>query len=796
MLYNYLKIAIRSILKNRLFSFINVFGLSFSIATGVIIIMLLADQYSFDAFNSEADRIYRVNYSRSDQDSFIAGVATTPMPLGEELTKRYPGVEDYTRLYRGFGNDWIKIMQDVNVPISGFFADPNALEMFQYELEHGDIQTALVEPYSVVITRETAQKLFKQENPLGEFITVGELGSYKVTGLLKPIDGKSHIKFDALASMSTTETLLKQGILEYPMDNWRNRSRGWTYLKLEAGVTAATIEDHLATISHEQYDQIEDMDATFFLQNLRQINPGPLMGNQIGPGMPMIMVWFLAALALVVIISSAFNYTNLSIARSLGRAREVGVRKVFGAVRAQIFIQFLMESVVIAFLAYLFSVAIVYFLRPIFLELNFSQLLEFDLRQSVDVYIISLGFAMLVGMLAGALPAWFHSSVKALQALKDLNGIKMFSRLGFRKLLIVVQFSLSLFLVITVWLIYNQLNYMVTKEYGFNADNNVIIQLYKSPRERLMTELQQYSNLTNVAAAGFTPASGTSSDRIIEQGETELTFNVHYVDEHYLDNMGIELLAGRNFGPTGYDRKVLLNEKAVDILGLSSSFEALGHSLDLRSDSLNFEVIGVVEDYHHETLLSEIKPLMMIYDPTEFNILHVKVNAQDYEEAIANIEKAWSTVNPGLQIEYKLLSEEIAFFANLLFGDMAKIITFISFLAILISCLGLLGMVVFSMQSRIKEVSIRKVLGATNQVLVMLLSKGFLKLMVISVVLTLPLAWWVNNAWLDSIAYRVEIGWEVLFFSILLVSAVGIVVIGSQTWKTANTDPAAVLRDE
>ena len=796
MLFNYLKIAFRSILKNRLFSFINVFGLSFSIATGVIIIMLLADQYSFDAFNSDADRIYRVNYTRSDQDSFVAGVATTPMPLGEELSSKYPGIEDYTRLYRGFGNDWIKIMQDVNIPISGFFADPNVLSLFHYKLEYGDPNTALVEPYSVILTRETANKMFRQENPLGEFIEVGDLGNYKVTGILADLEGKSHIKFDALASMSTTESLFKQEVLQYPMNNWRNRSRGWTYLKLEPGVEPATIEEYLDAISHEQYDPIDNMDADFFLQNLRAINPGPLMGNQIGPGMPLIMVWFLAGLALVVIISSAFNYTNLSIARSLSRAREVGVRKVFGAVRAQIFIQFLMESVLIASLAYVFSVVIVYFLRPIFLELNFSQLLEFDLRQSFDVYFISLGFALLVGVLAGVLPAWFHSSVKALQALKDLTGVKVFSRLGFRRFLIVAQFSLSLFLVITVWLIYNQMNFMVTKEYGFNADNNVVIQLYKTPRERLVTELEQYSNLMNVSAAGFTPASGTSSDQIIKKGEEELSFNVHYVDENYLDNMNLNLIAGRNFERSGFERKVILNQKAVDIMGFGSSVDAVGKSLDLRSDSLDVQVIGVVEDYHHETLLSEIKPMMMIYDPSEFNILQVKINSGSYEEAIRNIEEAWAAVNPGLQIEYKLLSDEIAFFADLLFGDMTKIIAFISFLAILISCLGLLGMVIFSMQSRIKEVSIRKVLGATNQVLVYLLSKGFLVLMGISILITVPLAWIVNDAWLSSIAYRVSISWEVMFFSILLVSAMGVVVIGSQTWRTANTNPARVLRDE
>ena len=589
---------------------------------------------------------------------------------------------------------------------------------------------------------------------------------------------------------------MKQGTLDSSLDTWLDRSRGWTYVKLEPGVSPASIESHLDVLGHAQYDEIENMDATFFLQNLGAINPGPMMGNQIGPGMPIVMVWFLVALALIVIISSAFNYTNLSIARSMGRAREVGVRKIFGAVRKEVFVQFLMESIVIAIVAYGFSMVIVQFLRPVFLELNFSQLLDFDLHQSMSVYLINLAFAMAVGLLAGVLPAWFHSSVKALQALKNLSGVKVFSRLGFRKFLIVVQFSLSLFLVMTVWLIYNQMNYMISKEYGFDADNNIVIQLFDSPRDRLTAELSKYPSLVNVSAAGFTPASGTSSERVIEQGEEEKKINVHYVDEHYLENMDIALLAGGNFVNTVYERKVLLNEEAVEALGFTSAYDAVGQSLDLRDDSLNIEVIGVIASYHHETLFSEIKPLMLMYEPSQFNILQVKINSANYQTAIEDIEAAWATVNPSLQIEYKLLSEEIAFFADMMFGDMTKIIGFISFLAILISCLGLLGMVVFSTQSRIKEVSIRKVLGASSQLLVYLLSKSFLKLMGIAMVLTAPLAWWVNNAWLNFIAYRVDIGWEVLVFSMLIVSIMGVLVIGSQTWRTANANPSSVLRDE
>jgi len=795
MLYNYIKIALRNIKKHKLFSFINVFGLSFSLAICMIIIMLLADQYSYDAYNTQSDRIYRINHTRSDMDDIISGMATSPMPLGEELKSNYTGIESYTRLYRGFGNSWVKLMQDVNIPLSGFYADPNVFEIFQYDFAFGEAKTALVEPYSVVITYETAEKLFREANPIGELIKVGNLGSYKITGVLKKMENKSHIKFDGLASMSTLPGLEKQEIMPPSTDNWRNRTRGWTYIKLEKETTVPVVESNLAQISIDQYGEMDDMDATFYLQNIRDISPGPIMGNAIGPGIPMMFVYFLSGLAFVIIVSACFNYTNLSIARSLTRAREVGVRKIFGAVRYQIFFQFLMESIIVAILAFGVSLIIVQFLEPAFLELNFSQLLDLDLNNSPNIYLLCLGFSVFVGVLAGILPAMFHSSVKALQALKNLSGVKVFSNVGLRKLLIVAQFSLSLFLVITVKLIYNQMNYMVDKEYGFNTDNNLVIKLNTTSAEKLKSELLTYSNIVNVTAAGFTPASGTSSTINVVIREEEKELNIFEVDEDYVENMGLEIVAGQNFTGSMRNEKLVINEKAANFLGFFSSLDAIGQTV-LLNDTVRYEIIGVLKDYHHETLLSKIRPLALIYDPEGFSILQVKVNSNNYENAIENIEQAWASVNPGLMIEYKLLSDEIAFFTDIMFGDLSKIISFISFLAIVIACLGLMGMVVFSTQTRLKEVSIRKVLGASNQMLVYLLSKGFIKLLGVAILISVPLSWFVNDLWLQFIAYRVNIGADVILFGVLLVSILGILVIGSQTFKAANTNPAEILRNE
>lgn len=757
--------------------------------------MMLADQYSYDAYNTQSDRIYRVNHTRNDLDAVISGMATSPMPLGEELKTKYTGVASYTRLVRGFGNGWVKLMQDVNIPISGFYADPNVFETFQYELETGNAKTALVEPYSVVLTKEMAEKLYNDGNPIGQLIKVGDLGSYKVTGVLKELEGKSHIKFEGLASISTIDGLEKLEKFPKTMGSWRNRSRGWTYLKLESGVSSVDIEANLAQISHDQYKDMDDMDAGFFLQNLRAINPGPLLGNQIGPGLPMIFVYFLAGLAFVIMLSACFNYTNLSVARSMSRSREVGVRKIFGAVRSQIFIQFLMESIVISVLAFVFSLGIVHFLKPVFLSLNFSQLLDWNLNESVGIYLLCFCFALFVGVVAGVLPATFHSSVKAIEGLKNLAGVKVFSKMGMRKFLIVSQFSLSLFLVITVKLIFNQMDFMIAKDYGFNADNNLVITLNNSDPDKLKRELLTYSNVSSVSAACFTPASGTSSeDHVIINGE-EKTLHFFYTDEDYAENMGLEMVSGNFFSKSVREEKVVINEKAIDFLGYENAFDAVGQIIMLN-DTVSHEIIGVVKDYHFESLISEIKPLVFAYDPEEFGILQVKINSSNFEAAVSDINAAWTAVNPALQIEYKLLSDEVTFFTDLMFGDLSKIIGFVSFLAIIIACLGMMGMVVFSTQVRLKEVSIRKVLGASNQMLVYLLSKGFLKLLGIAILVSVPFSWFVNNLWMDFIAYRVGIGADVILFAVIAVSTLGILVIGSQTIKAANSNPADILRDE
>lgn len=794
MLFNYLKTGLRAIFKQKLFSAINIFGLSFSLSVCMVIIMLLADQFSYDRFNTNHDNIYQVNIARFDEP-IIKGMATTPLPLGPKMKNEHSQVLEYARFIRGFGNNWINIMQDVNIPVSGFFADPEVLNVFQYELAEGNPNLALNEPYQVILTHETALKLFGKTAVLGETIKVGELGTYQVTGVMKPIEGKTHIKFDALASMASYEALVKLEVKENMKDNWSNRWNSWNYVQLAPGANKTAIESYLAELSAKQYEEQENDIPSFYLQKITEINPGPMVGNAIGPGIPMIFVYFLAGMALVIILSACFNYTNLSLARSLNRAREVGVRKVFGATRLQIIAQFLAESVLISVFAFVFSLGVLSFIKPIFLELNFSQLLDWDLSQSLEVYVLCFGFSVFVGLAAGIVPSFFHSSVRAMEALKSLAGVKVFSKMGMRNFLIVSQFALSLFLIITVKLVYNQMNYMIQTDYGFDAENIVVVRLNGADPQLLQNEIEKYPNLISSSLANFVPATGTSSTDDVTFNEQQYTFNRMSVDHAYIENMGLELIAGTGLIDGQEENQVVINESAAKTLQFEFPRDAVGKRL-WRSDSTTTTIVGVVADYHHETMFSSISPLMLYNDPERLSILQVRVNATNFSTALVDIEQAWATVNPDLQIDYKVMNEEIAFFAELIFGDLSKIVTFISILALIIAALGLMGMVVYAMQVRMKEVSIRKVLGSTNGQLIYVLSRKFLKLLCIAIVISLPLTYFINGLWLDAIAYSVSLTVGVILFGVAIIVLLGALVVGSQTWKTANMNPSEVLRYE
>lgn len=800
MLQNYFKIAIRNLLKHKSFSIINIFGLALSMSVCIIIIMLVSDQKSVDRYNSKRENIYRINTIRTDSDNLFNTFATAPLPFAEKLTSEYSGVEQAVRIRRGFGNDWIGIDQNVNIPIGGFFVDPEFINLFEFELESGLPEAALSNPNSVVLKKETAQKLYGDKDPIGEIIKVGEMGEYIVTGVLKDQQGKSHIKFDALASLSSLIQLEKDSVLRASVNNWRNHTSGYVYIELQDGSSPQKVINNMAEINREIYSDMDDHNLRFKLQHLMSITPGPILGNDIGPTLPLMIVYFLAGLAIIIMISASFNYMNLSIARALTRAKEVGIRKVAGATRKQLILQFLSESVLLSFAALVVSHVILLILKPAFDSLNLTQLLHWDLSENITVHLIIVCFTILIGIVSGLIPAFILSSFQPIKVLKDLSGIRLFSKMGIRKTLIVAQFSLSLIFIISVTLVFNQLQLMLSANFGFTTEDIINVRLNDADFEQYKTELGKSTAIQNISGATHIPGAGTwwSADTWKDPSdEAPIETGFFYVDENYIDMLDLELIAGTNFKqmiPAA--NEIIINEKAVNEFGFSSPHEALGQVLYDDDTTTELHIVGVLKDYHYLMLVMQISPMYLRYNPERINFAHVKLFNENKEAGFSAIERSFSEITDGNKVSYKYFDAELKEYYEFIFGDLVRIVGLTSLLALTIACLGLLGIATYSIETKIKEVSIRKILGATDKQLIYQLSIGFVLMLLVAVVVSVPLAWLLNSLWLEQIAYRVTIDFGVISFGVLILLIFGIITIGSQTYRASTVSPVDNLRNE
>jgi putative ABC transport system permease protein len=806
MFFNYLKTALRSLLRHRFFSAINIFGLSVAMALSMVIIMLVADQMMYDRYNTKRDRIYRINsIPISSKGERSSETATTTLPLYQDLNEHFTGVEKSVRIVRGFGNMWMEIEQNVNIPVAGYFVDPEMLDVFEYELEQGNPATALVEPFSVVLTKKAAKKLFHQENPIGETFKVGTEGPYKVTGILKETTHKSHIVFDALASLSTVKSLESQNKRGKDLDNWYNYTSGWIYVLLEKDKSVDDIIPQLKAIEEKHFAVITNPDTqqkvNYQLQALTEITPGAFINNPIGPFLPWVFVYFFVGLAGIVMLTSCFNFTNLSIARSLTRAREIGVRKVTGAMRWQIFTQFISESVLVALIALVVAVLLLIALRPLMLELSFARLMQWDLEANYFVYVVFVFFAIVVGILAGVFPAIVLSGFQPVKVLKGVKSMKLFSNIGLRKSLLVTQFTFSLVFILSVIVVYNQLQLFLRADHGFNMDKKMVVALSNTSPDVLKTELLKHANIENATAVSHVLAAGSSYGEGYKRSleDKEWTSLYYYsTDEDYLKNLKIPLVAGRYFQEGDGESKqnlIVLNEKAVEAFHFTSPLEAIGQEIILKQDSSRKQIIGVVKNYNHQMLVEKLEPLALIANPKEYNLLQVQYTGS-FEDAGKSVEAAWAKVNPTLKVDYKDFYAEVHKIYDIFFGDLVSILGLISFLAILISCLGLLGMATYATETRIKEISIRKVLGSSNGSLVYLLSKGFVTILLIAIVLAVPAAYFINSLWLEQLAYHVSVDTATILIGVIALLVFSIITIGSQTWRAVYVNPVDNLKGE
>ncbi len=795
--------ALRNVLRNRTFSAINLIGLSISMSLGLLIITVILEQFTYDNFHVDADKVYRVNTRALRVEGGEESYASVPFDVGRVLKEEYTFAEDVVRFNRRLNGD--AIYGNVNIPIRGLFADPTFFSLFNFKLGSGDPSTALNEPNSLVLTQKAAEKIFGTRDPLGQTLTLSGYGEFQVTGVLEKMPGKTHLEFEVLASTALMPALEKSGRLGETILNWNNYYGSYIYFRLKEGHTETEVADALKAMSAKYYANLKletrDKGYEFFVLKLTELTPGPHFSNQMGNGMPIVLVVFLGVLVGIIMIMACFNYTNLMIAKSLTRAREIGVRKVVGAGRLQVFGQFVGESIVFALLSLAFSYVLYLFLKPAFMRLNIAQEFETQLTEGIGLYLWFVGFAVAVGLLAGVLPAGYLSAFKPVNVLKDAGNTKTMSRQALRKVLIVAQFTLSIGFIIIISVIYNQVDYMLGKDYGINDKDILNVRLQGVPFEKMANEVRQFPGV--IAVGGVSHRLGTWDDRSSDYKKTleseAFVMRDFVVDEYYVENIGLVFLAGKNFDAAAgaaKRRQVILNERALEQFGFPDPISAVGQSI-VSDDTVLLQVIGVVKNFHFRPMNYEIGPLALRYSYDDLGYLSARIVPERKPDVLAQLAVTWKRMDPVHVLDARMMPEEIdKAYTDSGFLDVLKIVGYISFLAVVLACLGMLGMAMYATQTRMKEVGVRKVMGAASWDVVYLLSKGFLLLILIGGCIGTPVGYLLGTAFLDNYAYKAPLSIVILFSGFLIMTLLGVLTIGSQTLSAARRNPVDTLRYE
>lgn len=796
MLKSYLLIASRSLAKHKFFTIINVLGLAIGMSVSLLFIAMITFVSTYDEFHENKDRIYRVisKTNLGDNQEF----ARTPQPLAEKLKSEYPGIEDVIRISNELSGE--ADYDGKQIPMEGFFVDSQFLNVFSFPLLKGNATTVLENPHSMVITEAGAERMFGDADPIGKVIKMKEFGEFEITGVLKKLPKNSHMQFEILVPFQALEILgLPQGFVS-SNKRWEDLNI-YSYLLLPNSFSSDEPEriiSFMNKIAKGVYKKDAEFRATFDLQPLPDIAPGPDLAYEIGPvwDIPSFIVF--GVLTLLILLPACFNYTNISISRALKRSKEIGLRKVVGGQRNQIFIQFILETVIVTLTALGVSYLFFAISRNEFTSMIVaSQFL--DLTPTVTTIIYFIGFAILVGFVAGVVPALYFSKLNPVQALKSKSSSKASKGSFLRKSLIVGQFALSLGFIMAVGITAKQHIATLNYNFGFDQANILDVELQGVDPNIFRNEFSKLSTVQTVSMSSGIMGAFSGASTWIQKEESKDSVEVMqmFVDHNYLANLKLKLIAGNTF-PEQLDNRehfVIVNEEFLKTFKIGNPVEALDKSI-MVSGAGELKIIGVAKDFHFADLRMPIQPFFFRYDTKLFNYANLKVASNDMHAAIANMEAAWKTIGGEKKFEARFFDDEIEE-AYSVFHSMIKICGFLGFLAITISCLGLLGMVVYATETRIKEIGVRKVMGASSSTIAILLSKDYLKLMLIATVIATPLTYLFFDVLLfGEQYYRIAIGAFEIIASILLMFVLGVGTILSQTIKAARANPVDTLRYE
>jgi putative ABC transport system permease protein len=664
---------------------------------------------------------------------------------------------------------------------------------------------ALREPNMVVLTRAMAQKYFGNENPLGQVVRLENKVDLTVTGVVEDVPANSHFRFDFLASFSTlTEDLVGLS----PLEQWGVNFGIYTYALLPANLNVKSFEEKIARFYDKHVDPKSADWRKTFLQPLTGIHLYSHLEGEFEPNNYPSNLYIISTIGLLILAIACINFMNLATARSARRAKEVGMRKVLGAVKGQLLKQFLGESLLLAFIAMLLALVLVELLLPEYTAL-IGKSLHFKYRENWLSLAAIIGMATFVGIISGIYPAFVLSAYKPVETLKGMKSAGQMKKgpLYLKKVLVVTQFAISVFLIAGTLIIKEQLSFFKEANLGFKKDLTVVIPMsdrsISKQYQVIKNEIERLPNVLAVTASFKAPIGegdfvASLYPKGFEAAQERFQINLNFIDYNFIENFGIKLLAGRNFSPeftTDFKNAFIVNESTIRKLGFVKAEEALGHKVTIGLDEVEGTIIGVTEDFHIQSLHREIAPLVMMYWPVLFNTLAIKISPNEISSTLERLEQAWSKLAPNFPFQYSFLDESI----NSLYQAEEKterIAGTFSMLAIVIACLGLFGLASYATAQRTKEIGIRKVLGASVAGIVNLLSSDFTKLVIAANFIAWPLAWFAMNRWLQDFAYRVEIGWWIFVLAGGLALIIALLTICTQAIKAALANPVEALRYE
>ena len=794
MLKNYFIIACRNLLKNKLFSLINIVGLGIAIPFALISLMQVQSAYEFDRFHPFPDRTYRIITDITEANGVKTSYGSSPYLLADKLQQDYPSIKKCTKITREFSWDLTNKIKTIRV--NALFAEPAFFEIFGFSIMKGNLP---IEPKSIALTEEMAELFFGETDPIGKILSHVDYGDLNVTAVLKPFKKTTHLRSDLILSMATYDQFNKNN----PTDPLWSDHDVATYALLHEAADPQSLDAALSSISELATQEIKASKKTiqFKKQALSEISPDLLVLEE-NPGVESLLdlsVNF--SLALLILALAGFNYTNLTLARSLNRAKEVGIRKVSGALRHQLIGQFIAEAIVLALLALVLG----YFILKVMHQFVHVEWIHYEVDNNLILWILFLGFTILTGAIAGVMPAWILSGFKPVKVLKGTISPASFGKMGFRKSLVVLQFVVTCCFIFMIGHMYSQFKYMATDNTNFNRKNIFNLSLLDEKFRLVMNDLSKVKAIeslglvstpfgSNPAQCGIRPGSADS------EGQNTAAY-YFAANAEFVENMNLSLLAGKNLPKSTSDsagKFILINEQTVWALGFKSPGEAIGKTI-VHNNQTELQVYGVLRDFCYSNYQFAVRPMILQYNPAAFNVLSIKTK-NDFKDKsardqfLAEVKGVWKTHYPYDELSYSWYEQEM--YDRYYPGADMKFLGLVSMIIFIIAMMGLLGMVIYTTEKRIREIGIRKVLGATVSVIVKDLSWSFVKLIAIAAAIVLPLGILTGMVFMRIFAFNdgVNISLMLSLFGLVFILAFGTIVINAA--QAARANPVRSLRME